>query len=133
QRGNAFVPCRSRDLERIFSLQFERSVNRDNTVSFQNLSLQIERVRWRSTLAAQRCYSVEQGKGNCPLPLQPHPQNQPNPIGEGTTLKPDISLATKSGHFNLLPTRRKLLLQNTNNQCLILLSAPLSSCLPYQQ
>src|SRR6476660_5741384 len=27
QRGNAFVPCRSRDLERIFSLQFERSVN----------------------------------------------------------------------------------------------------------
>src|SRR5580693_689113 len=40
QRGNAFVPCRSRDLERIFSLQFERSVNRDNTVSFQNLSLQ---------------------------------------------------------------------------------------------
>jgi transposase len=51
QRGNAFVPCRSRDLERIFSLQFERSVNRDNTVSFQNLSLQIERVRWRATLA----------------------------------------------------------------------------------
>src|SRR5205814_8952904 len=28
QRGHAFVPCRSRDLERIFSLQFERSVSR---------------------------------------------------------------------------------------------------------
>jgi hypothetical protein len=26
-------------------------VNRDNTVSFQNLSLQIERVNWRATLA----------------------------------------------------------------------------------
>jgi len=51
QRGNAFMPYRSRDLERIFSLQFERTVNRDNTVSFQNLSLQIERVRWRATLA----------------------------------------------------------------------------------
>ena len=51
QRGDAFVPCRSRDLERIFSLQFDRSVNRDNTVNFQNLSLQIERVRWRATLA----------------------------------------------------------------------------------
>src|SRR5271155_5717207 len=50
-RGNAFVPCRSRDLERVFSLQFERSVNRDNTVSFQNLSLQIEPVSWRGTLA----------------------------------------------------------------------------------
>src|SRR6202163_2652610 len=51
QRGNAFVPCRSRDLEGIFSLQFERTVNRDNTVSFQNLSLQIQPVRWRATLA----------------------------------------------------------------------------------
>jgi transposase len=51
QRGHAFVPYRSRDLERIFSLQLERTVNRDNTVSFQNLSLQIERVRWRATLA----------------------------------------------------------------------------------
>src|SRR5881398_4124742 len=34
QRGSAFVPCPQRDLERVFSLQFERTVNRDNTVSF---------------------------------------------------------------------------------------------------
>ena len=39
QRGSAFVPCRSRDLDLVFSLQFERTVNRDNTVSFQNLTL----------------------------------------------------------------------------------------------
>jgi hypothetical protein len=32
-------------------LQFERAVNRDNTVSFQHLRLQIEPVRWRATLA----------------------------------------------------------------------------------
>src|SRR6266702_3525682 len=50
QRGNAFSACRGRDLDRVFSLQFERAVNRDNTVSFQNLSLQIEAVRWRATL-----------------------------------------------------------------------------------
>src|SRR4249920_1943956 len=56
ERGTAFLSCRSRDLERIFSLQFERNVNRDNTVSFQNLSLQIERVRWRATLAG--CQAV---------------------------------------------------------------------------
>src|ERR1700737_779387 len=31
QSGSAFVPRRSRDLELIFSLQFERTVNRDNT------------------------------------------------------------------------------------------------------
>ena len=35
----------------IFALQFERTVNRDNTVSIQNLRLQIELVRWRATLA----------------------------------------------------------------------------------
>src|SRR5438552_6111296 len=46
QSGSAFVARRSRDLDLIFSLQFERTVNRDNTVSFQNLSLQIEAVRW---------------------------------------------------------------------------------------
>src|SRR5258708_28596562 len=51
QRGNAFVPCRSRDLNLVFSVQSERTVNRDNTVSFQNLSLQLERVGWRATLA----------------------------------------------------------------------------------
>jgi transposase len=51
QRGSAFIACRRKDLDLIFALQFERTVNRDNTVSFQNLALQIERVRWRGTLA----------------------------------------------------------------------------------
>ena len=51
QSGSAFVPYRGKQLERIFSLQFERTVNRDNTVNFQNLTLQIEPVRWRATLA----------------------------------------------------------------------------------
>jgi hypothetical protein len=63
---------------------------------------------------------------DCPLPLQPHPRNQPHPIGEGTTLKPDISSATKTGHFNLLPTnssttltsgRRQNYLHDTPSRC----------------
>jgi len=72
QRGNAFVPCRSRDLERIFSLQFERSVNRDNTVSFQNLSLQIEPVRWRSTLASCQVMVHQHLDGTLSLTHGPH-------------------------------------------------------------
>ena len=51
ERGSAFVRRCSRDLDLIFALQSQRTVNRDNTVSIQNLSLQIERVRWRATLA----------------------------------------------------------------------------------
>lgn len=50
QRGTAFTPCPRRDLNLIFSLQFERTVARDNTVSFQNLALQIDKVSWRGTL-----------------------------------------------------------------------------------
>src|SRR6201996_9022836 len=72
QRGNAFVPCRSRDLERIFSLQFERTVNRDNTVSFQNLSLQIERVRWRATLAGCQVVVHQHLDGTLSLTHGPH-------------------------------------------------------------
>ena len=72
QRGNAFVPCRSRELERIFSLQFERSVNRDNTVSFQNLSLQIERVRWRATLAGCQVVVHQHLDGTLSLSYGPH-------------------------------------------------------------
>src|ERR1700752_1025508 len=72
QRGNAFVPCRSRDLERTFSLQFERSVNRDNTVSFQNLSLQIERVRWRATLAGCQAVVHQHLDGTLSLTHGPH-------------------------------------------------------------
>src|SRR5499427_4740350 len=51
ERGSAFVRRSSKDLDLIFSLQFERTVNRDNTVAIQNLRLQIEPVRWRATLA----------------------------------------------------------------------------------
>src|SRR5580698_5396807 len=50
-RGTAFTACPRRDLDLIFSLQFERTVSRDNTVSFQNLALQIDKVSWRGTLA----------------------------------------------------------------------------------
>ena len=72
QRGSAFVPCRSRDLERIFSLQFERNVNRDNTVSFQNLSLQIERVRWRATLAGCQVVVHQRLDGTLSITHGPH-------------------------------------------------------------
>jgi hypothetical protein len=49
-RAAPFVPHASKDLDLIFSLQFERTVNRNNTVSFQN-QLGDQPVRWRATLA----------------------------------------------------------------------------------
>lgn len=60
EAGTAFVPCTRTDLERVFSVQHERVVARDNTVSFARLSLQVERQRWRATLAGCRVIVYEQ-------------------------------------------------------------------------
>src|SRR5580658_8701261 len=72
QRGNAFLACRRRDLDLVFCLQFERAVNRDNTVSFQNLSLQIEAVRWRATLAGCQVMVHQHLDGTLSLTHGPH-------------------------------------------------------------
>src|SRR6202162_4279395 len=72
QPGSAFVARRSRDLDLIFSLQFERTVNRDNTVNFQNLSLQIEAVRWRASLAGCTVMVHQQLDGTLSMTHGPH-------------------------------------------------------------
>src|ERR671937_428169 len=72
QSGSAFVPCPKPDLDLIFSIQSERSVNRDNTVSFQNLNLQIERVRWRATLAGCQVVVHQHLNGTLSLTHGPH-------------------------------------------------------------
>ena len=72
QRGNAFLPCPRKNLDLIFALQFERTVNRDNTVSFQNLQLQIERVQWRGTLAGCNVMVHQHLDGTISLTHGPH-------------------------------------------------------------
>ena len=51
QRGSAFLPCRRKDLEVLFSVQHPRVVGRDNTVVVGGKVFQIEATRWRGTLA----------------------------------------------------------------------------------
>ena len=48
--GTAFVRTTRRDLEWVFSIQHERTVNRDNTVVLDHHVFQLERSKWRSTL-----------------------------------------------------------------------------------
>ena len=47
QKGTAFVRLHRRDLDWIFSVQQERTVNRDNTVVIGNRVLQLEKTRWK--------------------------------------------------------------------------------------
>src|SRR5882757_3050169 len=48
--GHAFLPVRGKNLDLIFSLQHERTVNQDNTAHLGSRILQIEKTRWRATL-----------------------------------------------------------------------------------
>src|SRR6266571_4339895 len=82
QRGTAFVPCRSRDLELVFSVQSERAVNRDNTVSFQNHALQLKRVGWRATMAGCQVTVHQHLDGTLSLTHGPHVLGRFNAQGE---------------------------------------------------
>jgi len=81
QPGNAFVPCRGQDLERIFSVQRERVVNRDNTVEFGRRSLQIQKTPWRHTLAGCRVTVYEHLDGMLSVGYGPHTVGQFNAEG----------------------------------------------------
>jgi len=70
--GQAFVPLAGRDLDRIFSIQQERTVNRDNTVSWNHQTLQIEKTDWRGSLAGCRVMVHEHLEGDLSLSYGPH-------------------------------------------------------------
>ncbi len=72
QPESAFVPLGGKNLERIFTLQHERVVNRDNTISFANRVLQIERTRWRGTLAGCRVLVCQHLDGSLSVYYGPH-------------------------------------------------------------
>jgi len=72
ERGHAFVPVRGSDLDRIFSVQTERVVAKDNTVRLANRVWQIERTPWRGTLADCRVTICEHLDGRVTIVYGPH-------------------------------------------------------------
>jgi transposase len=72
QPGDAFVPARGHDLQRIFSVQTERTVANDNTVGVGERVWQIERTRWRGTLARCRVSICEHLDGQVSIRYGPH-------------------------------------------------------------
>jgi len=72
QPETAFVPAAGKDLQRIFSVQQERVVNQDNTVRVANRTLQIEKTKWRGTLAKCRVLVCEHLNGSWSVFYGPH-------------------------------------------------------------
>jgi len=70
--GNAFLRCPRRDLERVFAIQHQRVVNRDNTVAVENRCLQIDKTPWRATLAGCRVTVYEHLDGTLSIGYGPH-------------------------------------------------------------
>ncbi len=72
QPGSAFLPCSRPDLDRVFAIQHERVVNRDNTVSLNNYLLQIEKTPWRATLVGCRVTVYQHLDGTISIGYGPH-------------------------------------------------------------
>jgi transposase len=72
QPGSAFLPRAGQDLERIFALQHQRVVNRDNTVKIAHRVLQIEKTPWRNTLAGCQVIVYEHLDGTLSVGYGPH-------------------------------------------------------------
>ena len=72
QKGTAFVRTRRTDLDWIFSVQHERTVNNDNTVALDNRAFQLNKTRWRNTLAGHSVMVHEHLDGRVSIRYGPH-------------------------------------------------------------
>jgi hypothetical protein len=66
------VRTRRKDLAWVFSIQHERRVNPDNTIALDNRILQIEKSRWRNTLAGCTVRVYELLDGTVLVRFGPH-------------------------------------------------------------
>jgi transposase len=71
-KGSAFIRTRRRDLDWVFSIQHERTVNQDNTIALDNRVLQIDKTRWRNTLAGCTVTVYELPDGCVAVRFGPH-------------------------------------------------------------
>jgi len=71
-KGSAFVRTRRKDLDWVFSIQQERTVNPDNTIALDNRILQIEKTRWRNTLSGCKVTVYEWLDGKVVVRFGPH-------------------------------------------------------------
>jgi transposase len=91
QRGSAFLPCRRKDLDSVFSVQQQRVVGRDNTVVMGGKILQIEATRWRGTLAGCTVTVCEHLDQSWSIHYGPHVVGRYN--AQGWPLVPEAKLA----------------------------------------
>lgn len=70
--GTAFTICQREDLELVFALHYERVVARDNTVEYGNRVLQIEKTKWRFSLAGCKVTIYQHADQTISIGYGPH-------------------------------------------------------------
>jgi transposase len=117
QRGTAFRKTSRADLDWIFSVQSERVVARDNTIAFGDQTWQLEKTRWRYSLAGCRVMVHEHLDGRLSVRYGPHVVaswrplrsigDQPEHRGKaGADGSLEISPTARDSHFPTAPTTR---------------------------
>lgn len=108
QPGSAFVPVRGKDLDLIFAIRHERVVGRDNTVSLANHCFQIERTKWRTTLAGCAVAVYELTNGTITITYGSHVVGRYS--GDGVALdaelKEPVRVVSKISSSNRLSGKR---------------------------
>jgi len=101
QRGTAFRRCGRSDLNWIFSIQTERAVNKDNTVAIREQWWQLDKTRWRHTLAGQTVTIHQHLDGTVSIRYGPHVvgRGKDGAVANQTPVSPR-SLEIASGDFH---------------------------------
>jgi hypothetical protein len=85
EKGTAFRPCHRRDLDFIFSIQTERVVDKDNTAAIGDRRWQIEKCRWRYSLAKQTVTIHQHLDGSVSIRFGPHVVGRYDAAGQPLT------------------------------------------------
>lgn len=101
QPGTAFVPVPHLNLDRIFSVQHERLVARDNTIQFANRVFQVPPTRFRVTLAGCRVIVYEHLDGILSIGYGLHTVARFRSTGEPIPDRVDTFAGRKNGEQKL--------------------------------
>lgn len=111
EKGSAFRPCSRRDLDWVFSIQTERVVSKDNTVAIGDRWWQIEKCRWRHSLAGQTVTIHQHLNGTVSIRFGPHTVGRYTEGGgkDGAAENPkpvsrrSLEIATSDSHCSTAP------------------------------
>jgi transposase len=120
EKGTAFRKCHRSDLDRVFSIQTERVVAKDNTVTIQDRYWQLRKTRFRKTLAGCTVTICEHLDGRVSIQWGPHvletfePEQGGGKDGASGTL--EISPQARDSHFAHRPATARILKPKTRSK-----------------